>query len=133
MAWARDGYILALDCGTSGCKASLWDRNGESSRQITMPLKRNIPRPGYMEQDPQSILDTQMRAILEVLSVTHTPLEAINSIGITNQRETVIAWDKETGEPYCGDIPFSDPSRKWLDTKALQFPYPRLLRFRAGW
>ena len=114
MAWARDGYILALDCGTSGCKASLWDRNGESSRQITMPLKRNIPRSGYVEQDPQSILDTQMRAILEVLSVTHTPLEAINSIGITNQRETVIAWDKETGEPLYPAISWMDRRKVYL-------------------
>lgn len=110
MALAKEGYILALDCGTSGCKASLWDHNGESSRQVTMPLKRNIPRSGYVEQDPQSILDTQMRAILEVLSVTHTPLEAINSIGITNQRETVIAWDKESGDPLY-------PAISWMDRR----------------
>ena len=110
MASATEGYILALDCGTSGCKASLWDHNGESTRQITMPLKRNIPRSGYVEQDPQLILDTQMRAILEVLSETHTPLEAIKSIGITNQRETVIAWDKETGDPLY-------PAISWMDRR----------------
>lgn len=114
MVQSKDGFILAMDCGTSGCKASLWDQNGESVRQITMPIRRNTPRSGYVEQDPQSILDTQMRAILEVLSVTHTPLEAIRSIGITNQRETVIAWDRTTGDPVYPAISWMDRRRVYL-------------------
>jgi glycerol kinase len=95
-------YILAIDQGTSGTKAVVFDDQGRIAAKATEPLKSYFPRPGFVEQDPQEIYDNVRAAVKACLrefqlSTSRTP-DAIIACGISNQRETFVLWD-ESGAP----------------------------------
>ncbi len=100
-------YILAIDQGTSGTKAVIFDDQGRVAAKATEPLKSYFPRPGFVEQDPRQIEENVLAAVRTCLEefhlVTSQPLTAIAACGISNQRETFILWD-ESGEPLCNAI-----------------------------
>ena len=99
-----DGYILALDQGTTSSRAILFDRAGNIVIKAQYPLHQIYPRPGWVEHSPNEILDTQMHAAVEVFEKSGLSPTDIACIGITNQRETTILWDRATGEPVCNAI-----------------------------
>lgn len=106
----RSRYILSIDHGTSGCKASVWDSAGNPLYIQTNPVRRYTPASGYVEQDPEEMWIAQLRVITDVLSKTGISFPELAGIGITNQRETVIAWDSGTGKPLYNAI-------SWLDRR----------------
>lgn len=114
MVSGKNRYILSLDCGTSGCKASIWDTEGRLLGLRTEPLRLLTPRHGFVEQNPESIWKTQLLAIRRVISDTGTDTADISILGLTNQRETVVAWDSLTGHPLCNAI-------SWLDRRTAGF------------
>ena len=97
-------YILALDQGTTSSRAVLFDDKGTAvfTRQYEFP--QHFPQPGWVEQDARDILDTQLRAAKECLAYAKSKGDTVAAVGITNQRETTIVWDKATGEPVCNAI-----------------------------
>jgi len=91
--------ILALDQGTSSSRSLLVDQNLVVLAQASVPLKSFFPQPGWVEQDPWEVWGTQKKTIDLVLEQAGVSLDQVTAIGITNQRETTIAWNKDTGEP----------------------------------
>ena len=99
-----NGYILALDQGTTSSRAILFDTAGNAVVKAQYPLKQIYPRPGWVEHDPIEILSTQFHALAEVYEKSGVSPTEIAAIGITNQRETTILWDKATGKSVCNAI-----------------------------
>ncbi len=99
-----DGYVLALDQGTTSSRAIIFDRSGSIVTKAQYPLEQHYPRPGWVEHDPAEILSTQMLAMSEAFEKSGLSPTDIACIGITNQRETTILWDKVTGKPVCNAI-----------------------------
>ena len=99
-----NGYILALDQGTTSSRAILFDTAGNAVVKAQYPLTQIYPRPGWVEHDPEEILATQFRALAEVYEKSGVSPTEIAAIGITNQRETTILWDRTTGKSVCNAI-----------------------------
>ncbi len=97
-------YILALDQGTTSSRAIIFDKNasiiGISQKEFT----QIYPKPGYVEHDANEIWSTQLEVAKDVINKTKISLDEIATIGITNQRETTVIWDKKTGEPISNAI-----------------------------
>ncbi len=99
-----NGYVLAMDQGTTSSRAVLFDANGELRTVAQYPLRQIYPRPGWVEHDPMDILDTILHAMAEAFEKSKLSPTDIAAIGITNQRETTILWDRKTGQPVCNAI-----------------------------
>ena len=97
-------YLLALDQGTSSSRALLFDHNAQLVASHAVPFVCQFPQPGWVEQDANVLWQTQRDAVIGVLQKTGSSARDILAIGITNQRETVIAWDAETGAPLYNAI-----------------------------
>jgi glycerol kinase len=92
-------YILALDQGTTSSRAILFDREGNVHASTNQEFKQYYPQPGWVEHDAEEIWDSQLAVAQKILAETKVGAEDIAAIGITNQRETVLLWDRKTGEP----------------------------------
>ena len=97
-------YLLALDEGTTSARAILFDRRSEIISMAQHEIKQIYPHPGWVEQDPMDIYANQYAALTECIAKSGIDPSEIAAVGITNQRETVIAWDKTTGRPICNAI-----------------------------
>jgi glycerol kinase len=101
-------YVLALDQGTTSSRAILFDRDGVVVAVAQKEFRQIFPRPGWVEHDPQEIWATQMAVAIEVLGRAQLRPRDIAAIGITNQRETAIVWDRTTGQPVSNAIVWQD-------------------------
>lgn len=97
-------YVIALDQGTTSSRAMLIDAQGNAVASVQRPFPQIYPQPGWVEHNPADILSTQLGAMTELLVSSGLGPEDIDSIGITNQRETTILWNRETGEPVMNAI-----------------------------
>lgn len=97
-------YVLALDQGTTSSRAILFDKQGRVHGVAQHPFRQMYPQPGWVEHDPLEIASSQFSVFTEVLVSSGVSPEEIDSIGITNQRETTIIWDRETSKPVCNAI-----------------------------
>ena len=94
-----DGYILALDQGTTSCRALVFNRKGEIISSAQKEFQQYFPRSGWVEHDAEEIRAVQSGMASEALSRAGINPGQIRAIGITNQRETVVVWDRKTGLP----------------------------------
>ncbi len=101
-------YILALDEGTSSCRAIVFNRKGEPCATAQREFPQIFPKPGWVEHDPNEIWSSQASVIAEVITTLDINGKNIAGIGITNQRETTVVWDAETGEPLYNAIVWQD-------------------------
>jgi len=101
-------FILSLDSGTTSNRAILFDHDGNIVGQSQEEFKQMFPSPGLVEHDPEEIWNTLLGVIKDLLDKTGTGPEQIAGIGITNQRETTVVWDKESGRPVCNAIVWQD-------------------------
>lgn len=92
-------YIIALDQGTTSSRAIVFDKLGNIVGSAQYSFKQYFPKPGWVEHDPNEILDSQFRALRDAVSNAGITPKEIAAIGIANQRETTVAWNKQTGEP----------------------------------
>ncbi|MBD5543789.1 MAG: glycerol kinase GlpK [Lachnospiraceae bacterium] len=92
-------YIMALDSGTTSNRCILFNKKGEICSMAQKEFPQYFPKPGWVEHDADEIWSTQLGVAVEAMSKAGASAEDIGAIGITNQRETTIVWDKETGEP----------------------------------
>ena len=100
----RETYVIALDQGTTSSRAVLVDRRGRLVDAVQNPFPQIFPQPGWVEHDPRDILSSQLGALTELLIQNGLGPADIDSIGITNQRETTVVWNRETGVPVCNAI-----------------------------
>lgn len=99
-----DAYILALDSGTTSVRSILFDAQGRPIAQAQRPIEQHYPQPGWVEHDPREILAKQVATISEVQYASGIHSDRIAAVGITNQRETTVVWDRVTGEPVYNAI-----------------------------
>ncbi len=97
-------YILALDEGTTSARAILFDRDGHLVAKAQHEFPQIYPRPGWVEHDPMTIYANQYAAMTECIAGSGIDPAEIAAVGITNQRETTVVWDKFTGKPLCNAI-----------------------------
>jgi glycerol kinase len=118
-----EGKILALDQGTTSSRAIIFDHDGLPVSQLNKEFTQHFPRPGWVEHDPEDIWNSQMEVARQVMSDGGLGATDITAIGITNQRETTLVWDRTTGKPVYNAI-------VWQDRRTAE--YCDSLK-RAGW
>ena len=101
-------YILALDQGTSSSRALLFDSKGEVVALAQKEFTQHYPKPGWVEHDPMEIWETQLEVARQAVAEVGANPDQIKAIGITNQRETTVLWDRKTGEPVFNAIVWQD-------------------------
>ncbi|APH06598.1 glycerol kinase GlpK [Bacillus weihaiensis] len=97
-------YIMALDQGTTSTRAIIFNKSGEIVGSAQQEFTQYFPNPGWVEHNPQEIWSSVLAVIAQVLTKTSISAKEIASIGITNQRETAVVWEKETGKPVYNAI-----------------------------
>jgi len=101
---AKEQYILALDQGTTSSRAILFNHEGIVIGVRQIPFNQIFPKPGWVEHDPEEIWATQMEAARGAIAAAQIESDQILAIGITNQRETTVVWERETGAPVYNAI-----------------------------
>ncbi len=109
-----ENYIISLDQGTTSSRSIIFDSNSNIICIHQKEFKQIFPKSGWVEHDPIEILDSQKNTLNYVLNEFSFDKKLIKTIGITNQRETVVAWNKNTGRPYYNAI-------VWQDTRTSEF------------
>jgi len=107
-------YVLALDQGTTSSRAILFDQNGSIAAVAQKEFQQFYPQAGWVEHDPMEILTSQMSCAVEALGKVGARPRDISAVGITNQRETVVVWDRATGKPI-------HPAIVWQDRRTAPF------------
>jgi len=97
-------YVIALDQGTTSSRCILFDRGQNIVAMAQKEFTQFYPRPGWVEHDPMEIYSSQYGVLNEVLAQSGISAEEVAGIGITNQRETTVVWDRDTGRPVCNAI-----------------------------
>ena len=124
--------ILALDQGTTSSRALLFDRNRRALGMAQKPFRQIYPKPGWVEHDPMEIWSTQLAAAREAIAEARIDPARIAAIGIANQRETAVFWDRATGEPIGPALVWQDRRTadicRTLSARGLE----RLVRERTG-
>ena len=108
MTTKKPTHLLALDQGTSSSRSIVFDANGGIVAMAQAEFRQIYPRPGWVEHDPKEILQSQLATAREALAKAGLQADDIASIGITNQRETTLVWNRATGEPIYNAIVWQD-------------------------
>jgi glycerol kinase len=101
-------YILALDQGTTSSRAILFDKQGSIHGVAQQEFEQIFPQPGWVEHDSEEIWRSQLKVMEKVVQSANLSAVNIAAIGITNQRETTVVWDRSTGKPICNAIVWQD-------------------------
>jgi glycerol kinase len=101
-------YVISLDQGTTSSRALLVDKEGKIKGMVQKEFKQIFPKSGWVEHDPMEILESQIGVLNELIQKENIVASDIKAIGITNQRETTMVWDKNTGEPVYNAIVWQD-------------------------
>src|SRR5210317_1191592 len=104
----NERFILALDQGTTSSRAILFDYSGKNRATTQKDFKQIFPQPGWVEHDPEDIWESQIQSALNIAKQINIEFKDIAAIGITNQRETTLVWDRETGKPIYNAIVWQD-------------------------
>ncbi|WP_343597666.1 glycerol kinase GlpK [Acinetobacter sp.] len=104
-------YLLALDQGTTSSRAIIFDENGKLHATAQREIQIQTPQSGWVEQDANEIWSTQIAVVQQALASAHLLAKDILALGLTNQRETTVVWDKRTGQPLA-------PALVWQDRRA---------------
>lgn len=129
---APEGCIMALDAGTTSVRAILFDEYGRKVAVAQRPLTMHYPHPGWVEQDPVEILSAQVACMIEAQFKSGIHSDRIHAIGITNQRETVVVWDRQTGQPIYDAIVWQCRRTQGRIEKIVEEGYGDLIRERTG-
>ena len=98
------GYILAIDQGTTGTTAMLVDSTGMPLWSVNREIRQIYPEPGWVEHDPEELFESCLHTVEELLEMAEAHPRSILALGISNQRETIVLWDRRTGEPLYNAI-----------------------------
>lgn len=125
-------YILALDAGTTSVRALIFDHDGRIHGIAQKEIRQIYPQAGWVEHDPQEIWSSQMSAATEALGVAKARPADIAAIGITNQRETTIVWDRETGAVVYNAIVWQDRRTAGMCDKIRRAGALKMIQRRTG-
>jgi glycerol kinase len=125
-------FILALDQGTTSSRAILFDRSGSICGLAQQEFAQHYPQPGWVEHDANEIWQTQLAVARAVLRENHVPASSIAAVGITNQRETTVLWDRATGEPLHNAIVWQDRRTAAYCDELIAAGHAELFRQRTG-
>jgi glycerol kinase len=125
-------YVLALDQGTTSSRAILFNAEGASVAVAQREFGQHYPQPGWVEHDPKEIFLTQREVAREALRRSGIALGDLMGVGITNQRETTIVWDRQSGEPIYNAIVWQDRRTAPLCEELKQVGAESLVRERTG-
>src|SRR3954470_15149194 len=125
-------YILALDQGTTSSRAIVFDHAGSIKAVAQKEFPQIFPQPGWVEHDPNEIWATQAGVAAEALAEAGLLPNDIAAIGITNQRETTVVWDRKTGKPICNAIVWQDRRTAGICDQLKARGLERLIRGKTG-
>ncbi len=125
-------YILALDQGTTSSRAIVFDHAGLIVSVAQKEFRQIFPKPGWVEHDPRDIWSTQAGVAAEALTRAGVVAADVAAIGITNQRETTVVWDRATGEPICNAIVWQDRRTARICDRLKARKLDRVIRRKTG-
>jgi glycerol kinase len=125
-------FILALDQGTTSSRAILFDETGGPLAMASREFRQIFPQPGWVEHDPREIFATQRDVARDALRKANVPLKDVLAIGITNQRETTMLWDRQSGEPLHNAIVWQDRRTAPQCAELKEAGAENLIRERTG-
>jgi len=125
-------YILALDQGTTSSRAILFDRAGRPVHITQQEFPQIFPRAGWVEHDPEAIWESQLECARQVLALNHVRANDIAAIGITNQRETTVIWDRATNRPIHNAIVWQCRRTAPMCEKLKSEKFDRVIRRKTG-
>src|ERR1039458_7291994 len=125
-------YVLALDQGTTSSRAILFDGQGRTCASASRELKQYYPQPGWVEHDAMEIWESQLAVAEKVLADAKVGPEDLAGLGITNQRETVVLWDRATGRPLHNAIVWQCRRTASLCDRIRAEGFDRTLREKTG-
>ncbi|MDZ7694908.1 MAG: FGGY family carbohydrate kinase [Balneolaceae bacterium] len=127
-----DRYILSLDQGTTSSRAILFDKHGSIISIAQKEYEQHFPRPGWVEHNPEDIWSSQIEVASEVIANAEIKPDDIAAIGITNQRETTVVWDKNTGQPIHHAIVWQDRRTASLTDQLKEEGKEELFQHKTG-
>jgi glycerol kinase len=125
-------YVLALDQGTTSSRAILFDHDGRPRFSASQEFKQYYPQPGWVEHDPEEIWQSQLSVAEKVFEEASAGPQDVAALGITNQRETVLLWDRATGEPLHNAIVWQCRRTAPLCDRIRAEGFDRILREKTG-
>lgn len=125
-------YVLALDAGTTSVRAIVFDHDGQIRAVAQKEIRQIFPKPGWVEHDPQEIWFTQMGVAVEALARARIGPADVVGVGITNQRETSIVWDRETGDAVHNAIVWQDRRTAGMCDTLRAAGHDRMIQQRTG-
>ena len=125
-------FILALDQGTTSSRALLFDRKGNIRSVAQKEFNQKFPKPGWVEHDPSEIWSSQVAVAAEAMSKININGTLLAGIGITNQRETTIVWDRKTGEPVYNAIVWQDRRTSGFCDELKEKGHSAIIREKTG-
>ena len=125
-------YVLALDQGTTSSRAIVFDEEGRAVASAQREFAQHYPEPGWVEHDPREIYSTQRDTAREAVRKANVPLKELMAVGITNQRETTLLWDRQSGEPLHRAIVWQDRRTAPLCEELRAVGAESLVRERTG-
>jgi glycerol kinase len=125
-------YILSLDQGTTSSRAIVFDHAGGIVAVAQKEFPQIFPKPGWVEHDPREIWSTQAGVAAEALTKANVSAADVAAIGITNQRETTVVWDRTTGKPICNAIVWQDRRTSSICDRLRARKLDRLIRRKTG-
>ena len=125
-------HILALDQGTTSSRAIVFDHEGKIAASAQKEFEQIFPKPGWVEHDPKEIWTTQIAVAAEAVTRAGLKAKDVDAIGITNQRETAIVWDRETGEPVFNAIVWQDRRTAGLCDRLKEQGHEETFRRKTG-
>ncbi len=125
-------YIAALDQGTTSSRAILFDEEGNQVASHSCEFRQIFPQPGWVEHDPAEIWESQLRALGETLKQSTIDARHVRALGITNQRETTVIWDRTTGEPLHNAIVWQSRQSESICEDIRQRGWSELFTQRTG-
>src|SRR5947208_11789832 len=107
-------HILAIDQGTTSTRAVVYDQSGRCAGSAAVEFTQHYPQPGWVEHDAEQIWETVGKVVPQALQAAGVAAHDLRGIGITNQRETVVVWERTTGRPVA-------PAIVWQDRRTADF------------
>ncbi|AWN16793.1 glycerol kinase GlpK [Salinisphaera sp. LB1] len=125
-------YILAIDQGTTSSRSMLFDRNGRIAGIAQREFEQIFPRPGWVEHNPRDIMTSVLTTLTELINNTQVDVSEIAGIGITNQRETTVVWDRKTGQPVYNAIVWQSRHSAEICDELREAGHAEMIRDKTG-
>lgn len=126
----KSRFLLAIDQGTTSTRAIIFNRNGDVINQVSRDITQHYPKPGWVEHDAEEIYDKTLACLFDCIFASKLSFSDIAAIGITNQRETIVVWEKSTGKPVHNAIVWQSIQSKDITDK--MSCYKNLIHEKTG-